>query len=183
MTRFLNYSVTFLGLFLTSAAIASDAATSASAGNANGQPGTAVATATYEGDRGFANATSRTGAVDIARGVAVGIDQDGLSLSISNAIATRNGTAIATNFNLEIERDGDVSWSRGAAVSNGPLQRSATVSGSAGNNGGHGTAMSLASGKTDDFGRVRVATESHNRPAIQPVREHAKRVIVVRRER
>ena len=179
MTRLITCYATFLGFILAGTAFASDAATSATAGNVNGQPGTAAATATYQGDRGFANTSSQSGRVDIARGVAVGIDQNGLSLSISNAIATRNGTAVATNFNLDIERDGEVSWSRGSTVANGPIERSATVSGSAGN----GSAVSMAGGRTDDYGRVRVSTESHNRPALLPVREHAKRVIVLRRER
>lgn len=172
-----------LVLFGRALALASDAATSATVNTGAGRPPVAAATATYQGDVGFARTTSQTGAVNAARGVAVGVDQDGFSLSISNAVATRNGAVIGTNFNLDIERDGDVSWSRGAAVANGPLQRSVTVGGSAGSVNGRAASVATASGRSDDYGSNKVRTESHNDSRYLRPAEHAKQVVKVRRER
>lgn len=158
-------SVALFGM--TSAALGADVATSASVGGSRSGPGAATATAHYEGDVGFARTTSNSGKVNLARGVAVGFDEDGLSLSVSNAIATRRGPAIATNFNLSIDRDGDVSSSSGIAVANGPFQREASAGGSVGNRPGQ-AAISTATGKTDPFGRVSVETRAEQHRA-QPV--------------
>jgi len=150
-------------------ALASDAETSAAAAS-NGlrRDGYAAATAEYDGRVGFARTDSRSGPVNLARGVAVGVDEDGLSLSISNAVATRFGPAIATNFNISIERDGDVSTSNGVVVARSPISRSVTAGGgaTAGRFGGGG-ATSFATGQTDRFGRVDAKSESH---AHRPLR-------------
>jgi len=172
----LRYSVAVLiGLTLAPTALASEAETSASAGNSRYQRnGTATATARYEGDLGFARTNSRSGPVSSARGVAVGFDESGLSLSVSNAIAPRLGAAIATTFNLSIDRDGHVSGSTGLSVARGPLYRSATAGGRVGT-GRHGNAATaFASGKTDRFGRVQATTRSHS--------SASQRHVVVRRQ-
>lgn len=174
---------------LTSAAFASDAQTSATAGsNRNSRNGTAQATASYEGDVGFARTDSRSGRVNQARGVAVGVDEDGLSLSVSQAIAPNRGPALATNLNIAIGNDGRVSTSVGTALANGPLHNEATAGGQATAAGRNSTAQSLASGNTDRFGRVIARTDARQtgprlltvRPAPpRIVAPHARRVVHV----
>ncbi len=160
----LRYSVAVLiGLTLAPTALASEAETSASAGNSRYQRnGTATATARYEGDLGFARTNSRSGPVSSARGVAVGFDESGLSLSVSNAIAPRFGAAIATTFNLSIDRDGEVSGSTGLAVARGPLQQAVTAGGRVGTGRFADGATAFASGQTDRFGQVQATTRSYN---------------------
>lgn len=171
MKRTLNQSVLFVSLLLAPIALASEAQTSATAGSNGGRNGTAAATASYEGDVGFARTQSESGRVNHSRAVAVGVDEDGLSLSVSRAIAPRFGPALATNFNLSIGSDGEVSVSRGVAVADGPLERSATAGGTTAARRGPDHATSLATGTTDRFGRVQVHTQAENRPG---------RVVVVR---
>ena len=72
---------------LAASASASDARTSASAASNGRRSGTAAASATYKGDVGFARTDTRTGQINLARGVAVGVDDRGLSLSVSTALA------------------------------------------------------------------------------------------------
>jgi len=155
-------------------ALASEAETSATAGSSRGyRSGTAAATARYEGDRGFARTDTRSGRVSLARGVALGMDEDGLSLSVSHAVAPAGGPAVASNFNISLGLDGSVAHSVGLAVADGPIFRSATAGGtsSAGRSGS--VAASLASGKTDSLGTVRVTTHSDgSRPALPAIRRH-----------
>jgi hypothetical protein len=140
---------------------ASDAETSATAGGSRYQHnGTAQATASYEGDVGFARTNTQSGSVNLARGIAVGVDQSGLSISVSQAVAPRGGSAVAATFNLSIDRDGQVSRSRGVTVADGPIQRSATAGGRVGTDRYGSTATAFASGRTDRFGRVQVNTDS-----------------------
>jgi hypothetical protein len=148
------------GLTLTATTLASDAATSATAG-ASPRSGIAAATATYDGRIGFARTNALSGRVNAARGVAVGVDKDGISLSVSTALATKLGPAVAANFNMTIGRDGDVSKSSGLAVANGPFVREATAGGSthAGRSGVASTAM--ATGKAP-LGTVLVITRSRS---------------------
>lgn len=153
------------------AVFASEAQTSATAGGGLGRAGTAAATARYEGDRGFARTDTKTGKVNLARGVAVGVDEDGLTLSISTAIAPKNGPALATNFNLSIGRDGDVGGSVGHAVALGGLQREVSAGGGAQTNGHNPVAVSQAGGRTVLGGIVRANSRSYTEP----------RPIVVRR--
>jgi hypothetical protein len=160
--------------------LASDAETSATAGsNRYHRNGTAQATARYEGDIGFARTNTQSGSVNLARGVAVGLDESGLSLSISQAVAPRGGQAIAATFNLSIDRNGQVSRSRGVSVADGPIRNSATAGGRV-NTGRHGNAATaIASGKTDRFGRVQARTESKQyRPQRVLVRRSAPREMV-----
>jgi hypothetical protein len=184
MKRFATITASFLTLILTVQAIASDAETSATAGSSRGQAnGTAAATARYQGDQGFARTDTRSGAVNIARGVAVGVDRSGLSLSVSNAFASKYGPAVATNFNLSIGLDGRVSSSTGVAVSNGPLSRSASAGGQTATGGRGAGAISQASGHSDPLGRVTATTRADDyRPrgvvvVREPVRVRPVRVV------
>jgi hypothetical protein len=142
--------------------LASEAETSASAGsNRSRRNGTATATARYVGDIGSARTQTRSGRVNVARGVAWGLDENSLSLSVSNAIAPRNGPAVATTFNLSIGTDGRVSHSTGTSVARSPVYRSVSASGSVGTTR-RAAAMSSASSKSDRFGRVRAVTRSRD---------------------
>jgi hypothetical protein len=159
--------MTLAALMLAGQVWAAAAATSANAGTNGRGNGTAAATATYTGDQGFARTDTQTGRVNLARGVAVGVDERGVSISVSNAIAPHHGPAIATNFNLTIGRDGSRSVSIGAAVSPGPGARSAGAGGSTAVTRTGTSAMSTATG-TSDGGKVRVMTRADDRPAYRP---------------
>ena len=173
-------------LSMSGAALAGEAETSATAGSSRGnRNGTAAATARYAGDVGFAQTRTNSGRVNTAQGVAVGFDRNGLSLSVSNAVAFGQGPALASNFNLSIGRDGRVSHSTGRALSTAPVHRSATAGGSAGNRRG---ATSFASGKTDRFGRVQAATRANDtgprlRPAVRRTSRSHRPVIRVQSPR
>ncbi len=185
MKRFARFAAWTLVATLSTAALGSEAQTSASAGSHRGQRnGTANATASYEGDVGFARTDSRSGAVNLARGVAVGFDEDGLSLSISNAIAPRFGPALATNFNLSIDADGDVSTSHGIALANSPIHRDVSAGGSTRSGGRFATpvATSTASANTDPFGRAIARTGSHVSPKPVLARGVHRETRVVHRE-
>ncbi len=145
-----------LALLLPASTLASDAETSASAGS-----NTAMATAHYQGDIGFARTNTRTGRINVARGVAVGVDENGLSLSLSSAIAPRRGPALATNFNMSIGRDGQTSTSVGRAVASGSRDRTVAVSGNT-TTRHNGSVMSMASGRTGRGGTVQAHTESRS---------------------
>lgn len=161
------------GLFCTATGLGSDAYTSAGATSSPGRSGTATATARYEGDVGFARTQTRTGPISASRAVAVGVDEDGLSLSISTALAPRNGSAIALNFNLSIDRGGDVARSIGRTTSTGGISRTAAVSGGTSAGARGATAISRASGSTNFGGVVRTDTRSEHEPrpvvVVRPV--------------
>ena len=152
--------ITPLALLLPASTFASDAETSASAGSTRGSD-TAMATARYAGDVGFARTNTRTGRINLARGVAVGVDENGLSLSLSSAIAPRSGPALATNFNFSIGRDGQTSTSVGTAIASGSRDRTVSAGGST-TTQRNGTTMSMASGRTGRGGTVQAHTESHS---------------------
>ena len=141
---------------------AGEAGTSATAGyDRRTAGGVAEATANYDGRVGWARTDSEVGRRGSqAQGVAVGVDEDGLSLSVSNAVAPRNGPALATNFNLSIGRDGEVASSFGATIASGPIQREASVGGAAGSGWNGSVATSEAAGRTDRFGRVDTVTRA-----------------------
>lgn len=162
-------------LALTGRGLASDAETSATATGKRGRSGTAAATAHYVGDVGFARTDTRTGRINLARGVALGLDENGLSLSVSTAIAPRRGPAVATNFNVTIGKGGRSSHSLGAAVATGGSRRTVSVAGSTTTRRG-GSSVSLASGKTSRGGIVRVKTYSrHQRPRHSVIRRSLRR--------
>lgn len=145
---------------------ASGAGSSATAGYDRAtRGGVAEATAHYDGRIGWARTnteTNRRGSN--AQGLAVGVDDDGVSLSVSNAIAPRRGPALATTFNLSIGRDGDVSSSVGLSTANGPIAREATAGGETATRRSGGTAAAFADGRTDRFGRVDTVTHANQTP-------------------
>jgi len=169
---------------------ASDAQTSATAGSSRyNRNGAAQASARYDGDFGFARTDTRSGSTSSARGVAVGVDESGLSLSVSNAFASRGGPAVATTYNISIGRDGRVSRSGGMSVADGPIHRSAAAGGSVGT-GRHGrNATAYASGRTGRHGRVQARTDSNQglrrvapwRAAPPEMTRSVKKVKIVRR--
>ena len=159
--------------------------TSAKGGRTGGRNGTAAATARYSGDIGFARTDSRSGVLNLARGVAVGVDEHGLSLSVSNALAPRRGPAIATNFNVSIGTNGDVSHSAGVAIASGSRHRSVAAGGTATTAQGGRNAV-FASGATGASGRVRALTDSDDhrpRAAFGYLRRGGRRVLLVKRRR
>jgi hypothetical protein len=150
-------------LAFTAFAVAGDAETSA--GVARGPlvgGNAATATAHYEGKLGFARTDTNSGRVTTARGVAVGVDKNGLTLSVSNAVAAKFGPAVAATFNISIGRDGDVSKSTGVSVARGPLGKEASAGGSATTNRRDAGGSAWASGNAP-LGRVIAETRSRSR--------------------
>jgi hypothetical protein len=146
-------------------ALAADGDSSAQASTARG--GTAAASAHYQGDVGFARTTTRTGSINLARGVALGVDEHGIALSVSTAIAPRRGPAVATNFNVSLGRDGHSSASFGTALASGPAQRSVQASGATSSRRG-GQSLSLAGGRAPG-GTVQAKAHSVERPPLRKV--------------
>jgi hypothetical protein len=163
-TRYMPLAILMI-LAGAGAALASEAETSATASNGRHRSGTAAATARYQGALGFARTDARTGRVNVARGVAVGVDRNGVSLSVSTALAPKIGPALATSFNLSINRKGEVARSVGIASARGGQQRSVTVSGGthSGSRYRSSSAISRASGKTRHGGMVKVNTRSDHK--------------------
>lgn len=148
------------GLLLTTTAFASDAETSATAGTRFGA-GNATATANYDGRIGFARSNAHSGRVNAAKGVAVGVDKDGISLSVSTAVAGKLGPALAATFNMSIGRDGEVSKSTGLTVARGAVEREASAGGATHAGRFETGAIATASGKAP-LGTVRVITRSRS---------------------
>jgi hypothetical protein len=140
---------------------ASDAATTASATNGRGGS-SATATARYEGERGFARTDTRTGQVSAARAVAVGVDQGGVSLSVSLAVAPQSGPAYATNFNMSFDLDGGSSFSGGSSLATGGHSRTVSAGGQAGTGCGAKN-VSTAGGVTLGGGCVKAHTVSERK--------------------
>lgn len=147
-------------IVVPAATLASEARTTANASSRPNGPGTVAATATYQGDRGYARTQTRTGEVNHARAVAVGIDENGLSVSISHAVASQDGPAFATNFNYTFSRNGDVARSSGQVTASGGVERSVAVSGQTSSGRGGPAASSLATGRTTPGGIVRANVRS-----------------------
>ncbi len=157
---------------------ASDAESWARATGGGWRPGTAAAGARYEGDFGFARSDTRTGKMNFARGVAVGVDENGLSLSISTAIAPNRGPALATNFNLSIGSDGEVAASTGRVLAEGGARRTAETGGFAGATPRGAASLARAGGDSGARGVVHaVAHSEHYRPQERVI---PRRVIRVR---
>lgn len=159
-------------LGLTATMMAGEAFSGASAGMGPIGPGTATATAGYTGNgQGIANTNTHSGNnFSFGRGVSFGIDEDGVSLSASHAIATRNGPAVATTFNMSIGFNGSVASSRGGSVASGGIARTAEASGSAGIHRGNPVATARAGGHTVRGGRVRAFTDSRTQRSVEPRR-------------
>lgn len=152
-----------VALAFANPARASDAETSATATGGRGRSGTATATARYAGDAGFARTDTRTGNANLARGVAVGVDENGISLSVSLAIAPQRGPAYATNFNLTFDTNGDGATSFGNVVATGGTRRTVTAGGRATTAPRGPVATSMASGVARNGGIVRTVTHSDRR--------------------
>ncbi len=152
ISNVLRTSTLLASLLISTSAAASGAQTSATATSIPTGPGTAAATASYEGDRGFARTQTRTGEVNQARAVAVGVDEDGLTVSISHAFAPRTGPAFATNLSFTFGRGGDVAQSAGQAHAQGGFERSVTAGGQSSSGRGSAVATSLASGRANPGG-------------------------------
>jgi len=144
---------------------AGEAGSSASAGSNGFGSGSASADAYYHGDGpGMAKTKTRSGKVNFARGFAIGFDEDGLSLSVSHAVASRFGPAYAGTLSMNIGLDGSVSNSFGHALSLGSHRRSAQAGGFAGSTPRGSTAGASAGGSTGFGGRVFTRTWSRSRP-------------------
>ncbi len=160
-----------VGGLVAGTALAGEATTSANAGTTYG--GKASATANWNGDggNGFSRTRTQTGDVNLARGVAFGVDKDGMDLSFSHAIAPKLGPAYAGTFHLSIGTDGQVSGSYGGVVSKGGLVRSAEAGGTTSSRTGAATAV--ARGDTAPGGSVQARTHSYTvrpAPVQRPVR-------------
>lgn len=166
--------------FVVANAWAGEASTSASVRNGWGPVGGAAsATAHYTGDgpAGLARTRTRTGDLNTAHGLAVGVDKDGLDFSYSHAMAGRVGPAYAGTFNLSIGTDGDVSGSYGGVVARGGAVRSVEAGGVTRTTPHGATAVATARGDASPNGSVEARTHSYNhaprmyRPAQRVVRQ------------
>ena len=161
LKRFGAMGVVGLGLLWgQGAAMASEAGTSASAG---GQPGqdSAAASAHYEGDRGWAHTDTRSGAFGMADGVAIGVDQNGFSVSVSDAVSL-GGQAVAGGFSLSADRSGTVTTSGGVSQASGASQRTASADATT-SNAAHdhaAQAVSHAAASSDPDGTAQASTQS-----------------------
>ena len=167
MNRLTTYTATLMiGVRGMGTVQAGEASTKASAANGWGRNGSAAAVANYTGQGGVGLARTDTSAGDLAlaRGLAVGFDQNGLDFSFSHAIAPRVGPAYAGTFNLSIGLDGRVSGSYGGVLSTGGLARSAEAGGATSTLWRGGTAQAIATGNAAPGGRVNAYTHSYNQP-------------------
>jgi len=166
MTRTTTYAMAILfGSTMTAAVMAGEATTSAYAGNSGRNGGTVAATAHYDGADGgvgLARTQTRSGEVNLARGLALGVDENGLDFSFSHAIATPHGPAYAGTLNLSIGRNGDVSGSYGGVLSQGGAVRNAQAGGTTRTDYRGATAQANATGNTWPGGRVVARTNSYN---------------------
>lgn len=150
-----------LGWAMPLAALAGVAETSATAGSNGRGAGTAGATATYTGDGiGLTRTDAHSGRLNVARGLSVGLDADGLSISNSYALAGAVGPAVGGTFNLHIGADGKTTFSGGRVTAEGDRDRSVAVGGAVGKDRGRGVATATASGATGPRGRVEAETRA-----------------------
>lgn len=172
MTRMMIVAArVMLTLAISTAAFAADARTSAQAGQRPGQRnGDASATAQYEGDIGFARTNAVSGPTSASRGVAVGVDRNGLALSVSTAYAPAGGPSIGTSFNINIGAAGGSAHSRGDATADGPIERNVAVGGQVGQSRGVPQATASASARSDRLGMAQAQTHSQSSPKAPAVR-------------
>ena len=150
------------------------ALTSASAGATGYGTGTAVAPADYIGDgAGFARTKTDSGRVNLARGVSVGVDEGGVSLSASYALAGQVGPAVGGTFNVHVGRDGQTAVSGGRVISQGDSARRVSAGGAAGRVHYRSPyAVSAAGGRTGPRGQV--AAETFSRRGGDPRRVYVR---------
>ncbi|HUW82509.1 MAG TPA: hypothetical protein VMZ31_06875 [Phycisphaerae bacterium] len=183
MKRLMTTTITLLmGPLGMTTVFGSEAATQASVTNGRSGNGSAMATAEYEGVVGLARTRTETGNVTLARGLAVGFDEDGLSVSLSHGVASRRGPAYAGTFNLAINTNGQVSGSYGGVLSRGGSSRSAMAGGSVYAAPRSGSASAFATGQTRGGGTVKASTQSYQR-RVQVARRVLRTVKVIRRRR
>lgn len=153
------------GLPTTSSVFAGEATTSAGVTQFGTLPGTATATAAYNGGgNGHADTITRSGPINFARGVAYGVDQDSMDFSVSYAVGGGLLPARARTFNLSIGRDGSVSRSSGVSVASPSLLTSVNAGGFARSQRGGSVSAATAGGRSDPFGTVTGRTWSESRP-------------------
>lgn len=148
-----------------STAQASEATTSASVTQLGGLPGTATATAAYNGSGvGQARTHTRSGQVSFGQGVAFGVSPEGISFSASYAVGGRFLPATASTFNLSIGRDGSVAGSNGLVVASPAPLNSASAGGFARSQFGGSVAGATVGGRSNPFGQVIGRTNSYSTP-------------------
>lgn len=166
MNRLLGYAVGLvIGTLGAGSAWAGEANTDAWANSGWGsQSGSAGASATYDGDGGRAltRTDTRTGRINLARGLSVGFDRDGLDVSFSHAIAPNRGPGYAGTFNLSIGRDGEVSSSYGGVVALGGTQRAVQAGGTTSSRPWGSSSQALATGQANPRGTVLARTQSNH---------------------
>ncbi len=161
-TRFAMTSL--LTLILSLPAFAGEASTSAGVTQIGSRPGTATATAAYTGDgRGQARTMTRSGPVSLAKGLAIGVDRDGIDFSVSYAVGGRFLPAVASTFNLSLGRDGSVASSGGLSVANPAPIQSVNAGGFARSQPGGSISGATAGGRSDPYGKVTARTWSDSR--------------------
>jgi len=167
------FNVTIGAMILLAATMSAEAGqadSSASASSNGWRPGTAAASAGYSGGGvGFSETKTRSGLVNFARGLAFGIDENGLSVSSSYAVAPRRGPAAAGTFNLGVGWDGSVSHSAGRTVASGDRSRRVEAGGFAdpGRRGRPASAGASVGGRTGPRGQVVSRTDSRSyRPRL-----------------
>lgn len=149
----------------TATTLAGQALTSAGVTQFGTLPGTATATAAYNGNGpGHADTITRSGPVSFARGVAYGVDQDGLDFSVSYAVGGGLMPARARTFNLSIGTDGSVSRSSGVSTASPSLLTSVNAGGFARSQPGGSISAATAGGRSLPFGTVTGRTWSDSRP-------------------
>ena len=145
----------------TAAAFAGEATTSATAGSNGRGNGYAGATADYNGNGiGITRTKADTGRINFGRGLSIGLDEDGLSLSTSYALAPNRGPAVGGTFNMNIGFDGERSASFGRTVAYGDRNREVTAGGFAGSDRGIGRAGATVGGNTGPRGKVKATSHS-----------------------
>ena len=146
---------------------AGQATTSAVAGSPGLGTGTAAATADYRGDGpGYATTQTRSGRVNLARGIAVGFDRDGLSLSTSYGVAGHIGPAVAGTLSVNIGLNGQVATSIGRTVARGDRARTVSVAGGSGSRRGPARAWATSTGRTGPRGEVMSMAKSNHARAL-----------------
>lgn len=156
------------GMLITSSTLAwaGEASTSATAASNGRRTGTAAATADYDGNGvGFTNTKADSGRLNFARGISLGFDEDGLSLSTSYAVAPQFGPAAAGTFNMNLGLDGSVSGSTGRTIAEGSRTREVSAGGWTGNNRFNSSAGATVAGNTGPRGRVIAESRSYDRPS------------------
>lgn len=153
--------VASLALFVSVSIVSAGEASSDAWANSNGAAG---ANAAYNGDgRGWAKTNTKSGNISYGRGTAFGIDRDGVSFSLSQALAPRFGPAIASTFNVSIGFDGEVNSSHGNSIARGGSVREVNAGGFANSSRFlGGSAGATAGGRTENGGRVHAVTKSNS---------------------